>query len=365
MAENNVDDVHVGEEGPGVAVMHALNDMQTHMLYSSALTTIEYTFEGEPELFEEWLQQIEKIKRLLGGSDPYTLRAVVQTTGGYLGEFVQRFVDQNPEGTWEILKTELKTKFGLKQDPMSALLRLRSSLQEDGQSFQMFGEKLMKLTPYAFPDAERRDPLVQLELVNAFTAGIWNSKVRDKLVRQSPKTLDEAIKIANDERGILQRMDMYRAQRGGHNIPKISGIDGIKGQDVSYFKQLRFADGPEYMNQEEPMDWTACNLIQNKYTKEGKPICNHCKKVGHIWRKCYSRLRNNGEQAEVTEKGPKFKKYGKRGKGAQNNQMEQGQALMQTCETSGGPTPTMTNVTPVGVSRVMSDANMATQPSLN
>ena len=98
---------NAGEEDPGIAVMLALSDMQTHMLYTSMVSTID-VFDGESEGFQDWLQSIEKVRRLLENSDSYTIKAVVQTTGGFLGEFVQRFVDQNPDGTWELLKSELK-----------------------------------------------------------------------------------------------------------------------------------------------------------------------------------------------------------------------------------------------------------------
>ena len=270
----NAQDIHAQEiQDP---VVDALSGMMDSNLYASLVSRIN-SFAGEPNRFNFWLQSIEKVKRLLGNSEKFTLRAALQTTEGYIAEFIQRYIDEHPEGTWDELKESLKTQFGLSLDPMSALLRIRSAQQGHYMSYQMFGEEILSLVPQAFPDSNATDPLVQRELVNAFTAGVMCNKVRDKLVRTMPATLQASIELANSEQRIQDRVRMYNQTRT--------------------YQQVQYDDPRQFRHRvegryEEPMD---CNMTKFRYTEDGRPICSYCRKVGHIWRECRSRLARNNQ----------------------------------------------------------------------
>ena len=303
-------------------VLLALNDMHNNMLYSSLVQSIK-SFNGAPADFQLWIQSIEKVKRLLGNSNTHTVRAALQSSEGYIAEFIQRFVDEHPEGLWETLKAELKTKFGLSLDPMSALLQLRSCRQDSFQPYQMFGEKLLTLLPQAFPDTDVNDPLVQRELVNAFTSGVMGSKVRDKLVRSFPKTLNEAIKMANDEQQILDRVDMYRK-----SYPSQKSHTQVVPQNHQFKYNYRNE------RQEEPMD---CNSLQKNRYQNGRPVCNHCDKVGHMWRDCWARLGYRRKPPNPQPPPHEEHTYSKRNEGDNSTPKgnTNGQTLMHTCDCEG------------------------------
>ena len=260
------------------------------MLYTSLVQGVK-VFSGEPENFMQWLQSIEKIQRLLDANPAFTMRAALQTSQGFVTEFIQRFIDENPQGQWEQLKNELKVRFNLTLDPMSALLRIRNMKQNKWHSFQMYGEELLSLVPQAFPDADRNDPLIQRELVSAFAGGIASSKIRDKLVRAMPQTLADAITLANQEQRVLDRLSMYH---------QAQGTDHYQGQRGHNQRHHRL---------EEPMECDAANF---QFTPDGKPVCSHCNIPGHLWRECRKRLGQNASNNKPSRsQGGRYRQQGR------------------------------------------------------
>ena len=94
-------------------------------------------------------------------------------------------------------------------DSVNAWIKLRDTRQKRGQSYLMFADELHTLASQAYPDTVVTDPLIQRNLVDIFTGGISDSEVRAHLVRHPPDTLEAAIKAANGEAQILERIRMY------------------------------------------------------------------------------------------------------------------------------------------------------------
>ena len=161
--------------------------------------------------------------------------------------------------------------------------------------------------------------------MNAFTSGVTNNRIRDKLVRSFPDSLADAIKLANEEKQILDRVEMFRMQSG--NFAQFQPGNAGQSQQAIRVGQL---DNPRY---EEPMD---CNVVQrNKFTEDGKPICNFCNKVGHMYKTCWARKRNGGQGAQYSQnQGGKLQKSGQRdsGNGGQHSGAGTGKVMMERAE---------------------------------
>ena len=287
---NNDDPVDDNEDiGEHVALLNAIDDMTKTMhdnsLYTSLVSGIPiYDWTGHVEPFRVWIQDIDKLRRLMNDSEEFTMRAVVQTTRGLMSEFVQRQLDDNERLTWVVLKQALKDRFGLHQGANYALMKIKTCYQKLEQTFQIYSEELNYFVPEAFPGSDRNDPLVQRELVNAFTQGVNSRKIRDKLIRSQPKTLADAVKEANSEFEVMERIKIFNQTEGGmrYQYPPRPEQMGFQPQQ-RWQPQQRFGYEPR---REEPMEVDATRF---QFTEEGRPICNFCGKIGHIYRDCFKR----------------------------------------------------------------------------
>ena len=76
------------------------------------------------------------------------------------------------------------------QTGLQALGEVRQSLSDSVRHTEGLDENL-KLTPQASPDADVSIPLVQNELVNAYTFGIPNECVGDRIIRTNKQNWEE------------------------------------------------------------------------------------------------------------------------------------------------------------------------------
>ena len=100
-------------------------------------------------------------------------------------------------------------------------------------------------------------PLVQNELVNAYTFGIPNECVGDRIIRTNKQNWEETDKLVDGEREIIDGVDMLRMSCPGCNQRKNHVCwDVVRG---------------------------------NKFTEDGTPICNYCGGIAHLYRNCWAR----------------------------------------------------------------------------
>ena len=77
-------------------------------------------FDGEAKKFRRWVKDVEKYGALVGTDDGGLKRAVFQGTVGYVSDYIQRWMREQPGGTWAQLKTDLRARYGEAADEEQA-----------------------------------------------------------------------------------------------------------------------------------------------------------------------------------------------------------------------------------------------------
>ena len=128
---------------------------------------------------------------------------------------------------------------------------------------------------------------IQSCLVDTFTAGINDERIREKILDQPPMSFDNTVSFA--EKKLAERAN------------RVKLADVIQ----DYIKQEKFHQGVN--NVDEPDEDKKVERIR---TKNSKNVCYECQKPGHFARDCFKRKsKNKKNQQNKVKSNNKQKKY--------------------------------------------------------
>ena len=120
------------------AFLHALQGLTsvmqnlTQMLASGQIIS----FQGDPKLFKKWIKSLEKFA-LLERVEPEKLKLIAfRASTGAVSDFIQRYLNGEPNATWEALKNELAQRFAEITDSPHILSLLRGIRQAEKETFK-------------------------------------------------------------------------------------------------------------------------------------------------------------------------------------------------------------------------------------
>ena len=117
---------------------------------TQGIAQIVFPFDGDSKNFKTWIKSIEKFSLLTGLNDERKKLVAYQSSHNTVSDFIQRYLKDNANSTWDQLKTELTARFAEITDPQHAFMLLRSVKQRQGENVQLFAERLLTLAEEAF-----------------------------------------------------------------------------------------------------------------------------------------------------------------------------------------------------------------------
>jgi hypothetical protein len=163
-----------------------------------------------------------------------------KTSTGAVSDFIQRYLKVNPRAEWGALKAELAKRFADISDAQHAFMLLRQVKQERNENVQVYVERLLSLAEQAFEDAQDAR-VTEGQLIGFFTDGLYSDRLKIKVMRDDPKTLQEAINSARDEFKLQQR---FQLRMGRHYFAPFSNVgDPMEVDHYRYQRMKRYDDG--------------------------------------------------------------------------------------------------------------------------
>ena len=104
-------------------------------------------FEGDPTKFRDWIKSIEKY---IGGDDDQTKRLAYQISRGAVSDYIQRYMTEHSNSSWEDLKSELNIRFAEVNYSHHAFTKLHKARQTKNETVQVYAERLYALANDAF-----------------------------------------------------------------------------------------------------------------------------------------------------------------------------------------------------------------------
>lgn len=249
-------------------------------LLGSALVVPPYS--GDPKGFQNWIKCIEKQAMLDGLNDDAIKRLTFRSSKGAVSDFIQRFLQDNPQENWETLKQELTSRFAEVTDQMHAFTLLRQVKQNSDENVQIYAERLLMLGKESFPPGTDR-LTIERQLIGFFIDGLLNDGLKIKLMRDNPATFQAAVQTALQEQNLRKRFNL-RTSHAHHESHSGTPME---------VDHMRFKRGPRDQGNSRgtanvhAVDNNDSEQQENKTYDRRKITCFNCGKKGHIKRNCW------------------------------------------------------------------------------
>ena len=259
------------------------------------------SFEGDPKQYKEWIKSVEKYAVLTGLDNNRIKLVAYQASRGAVSGFLQRYLRDNVNATWDQVKTELASRFAEVTDPQHALMLLRNIRQKMAENVQVYAERLLSIAEDSFPGGvgaggnPAQVQAIERQLVDQFVDGLANDGMKMKVMRGNPNTLQAAVALAMEEQNLRKRFDL-RTKTPRMN-DRIDRQEGPVPMEIDHMRPRRrcnicnrFGHIPKDCRARERQ----VNVIENRpRQKREDVICWSCQGKGHFARECQNRIGRN------------------------------------------------------------------------
>lgn len=214
-------------------------------------------FSGESIKYKDWIKSVNKAALLAELPDQRKRYLAFQTSSGAVADFCHRYLTDHPHATWEQFERELGNRFGEVEDPHCAFANLRKIRQRNGESVNVYCERLLEVAREAYQGQAGGLDNAQRQLIGFFIDGLLYDALKIKVMRDNPNTLAGALTSAQNEQNIRKRIAMRSGLRQGRPDLREGGTNNTRT--------------------EEPME------VDHSRVK-GK--CGKCQKWGHYAKDC-------------------------------------------------------------------------------
>ena len=240
--------------------------------------------------FIEWLKAMEKCKLIIGADDERMRGLTMGTLTGAAADFAIRGIQQNPDVSWEDIRSNMKSRYSDLADAQFAKQSLKNLTQNADESVQNYSERLFSGAKEAFPGQDLSQGILQNQLVDIFTNGVRDMGTAKKLTRKKPATLEAAVEIAKEEQTAARSFRLLRQfeareeedmEIGALTKPKKSVLEEKVNQLTEQL--LTLTNAVQEMNARSSNgNKKQSTKKKPPYTEDGRPICYRCKEAGHM-----------------------------------------------------------------------------------
>ena len=177
-----------------------------------------------------------------------------------------------------------------------------------GDNILSYNRRFRNATSEAYPG--NRTPSQQRELVHMYSRGLRKEvDARTLIADDWPATLEQCFTrvSARDReneryhhlghREVPMEVDAIKPSPSDSKLEKFMEVITSKLAKLEVQQKMASQDQPRsrYHIPVPRTAGSAADRKSNRYTADGKPICRYCGKVGHMWRECRKRLRDQGQ----------------------------------------------------------------------
>lgn len=281
----------MGEQAQFIAALKNVGDQMSGLstaVNAQGVAKVIRSFDGNPREFKEWIKNIEKYSILTRVPADQVKMVAYQSCKGPVSDFLKRHLAENQGQAWADIKKELTSRFAEVTDNQYALSLLRKVRQKQGESIQVYAERLMTLSEDAFDDPAA----AQQQLIGFFIDGLGQDYMKMKIMRANPDSLQAAIKIGNEEQNLRRRFDL---RSHNHSQSFYGTVDepmeiGHARPSIRCYK----CNKQGHKAKECRLRKTVVNAVNNVGNSDRpRPradiVCWYCEKRGHIAKDCWQK----------------------------------------------------------------------------
>ena len=231
----------------------------------------------------DWFSSFERIAR----ANEWSLTKQGRMISAYLrGPAADHFekLDTRNKSNYEAIKNSLIERFSPADMRRSAYSNLAGRKQGKRESVNEFASAIQRLVFRSFPSGVDNE-IIEMTAREHFILGLRYDLMR-RVTMADPKSFSDAIRIALREESLEanyapEKVNAVDTQKNDQ-MTEVIGLLGklLKNNDVSE-RNFNYRKG-------NPRN----SGTRNKFTREGRPVCNFCNRPGHVERNCWKKYPN-------------------------------------------------------------------------
>lgn len=143
---------------------------------------------------------------------------------------------------------------------------MRKMRQNSNESVQIFVERILQVAEDAYTSEKLEHEIIQKQLVDIFNYGLSFDFLRMKVLRENPKTLENAVQVAMREQNLRKRFALRSQDNGGDMSFNQNSASPVGNNLLSKFPEIKSNN----FRREEPMEF---DHFRNQR-------CHRCRKLG-------------------------------------------------------------------------------------
>ena len=243
----------------------------------------------------DWFSSFERISR----ANEWDVTKQGRMISAYLrGPAADHFekMDTREKSNYEAIKDSLMERFSPADMRRSAYSNLAGRKQGKMESVNEFASAIQRLVFRSFPSGIDSD-IIEMTAREHFILGLRHELMR-RVTMADPKTFSDAIRIAlreanNETNYAPERANAVEPQKSDQMTEVIGLLGKLLKNDVGERNFYRKGN---------PRN----SGTRNKFTRDGRPVCNFCSRPGHLERNCWKKhphLRNGASSSEDKNQG--------------------------------------------------------------
>ena len=275
------------------------------------------TFDGNSsEKMRLWFRDVDRIFQDTKNDKIALSAASLLLTGPASSFFATR---RGHVDTWAQMKEDFKAFYANLWDPDLLEEKLSNFSQHTNENVQGFYDRIKRTASDVYGQ-DINNPLIQRQLIKVYKNGLCDKRIRNKLYRTNPQTIEQALEIAMEENKILRHIDQndrpepmeVDAVRMASDplekkVEKLTEMvnvllvehknavhQNVQSQQSQHYQQAptaQYTRRPQTNRRphRNPADTPRRDTHETptyRFTEDGRPICYFCDTPGHIQRHC-------------------------------------------------------------------------------
>ena len=224
----------------------------------------------------DWFSSFERIARANEWSTDKCGRMISAYLRGPAGDHFEK-IQEGDKSNYRAIKASLIERFSPADMRRSAYSTLAGRKQGKHESVNEFASVIQRLVFRSFA-SDVDSEVVEMTAREHFILGLKPSLMR-RVTMADPKTFNDAIRVALREESLDMTcgLEQVHAVEGSHQNSQMTEVIGLltkllQKNDTSSINNFRSKNSKG---------------TKNRFSREGRPICNFCNKSGHIEKYCW------------------------------------------------------------------------------
>ena len=144
-----------------------------------------------------WLKAVDRAHGYTQANDAQIIELVGTLAIGPLAEVIANYLKLHQQQSWLGVKQEVRRAYLSEEELQMQRNALRELYQKPYEDVQAYGRNFSLKVSQAYPDTGLDNPYVQESLISMYLTGIKEERIKFETFSQRPKTLREAITLAD------------------------------------------------------------------------------------------------------------------------------------------------------------------------